>query len=337
MSLANFEKILRLFVEREGKSIDFVGGEPTLHPQFLQMVRLCVEAKIQVWIYTNLREFGRKPGLADQIFDIGGDITVVGKLNVPNPEDPAPKKVQAKFLGASEEAVDEMWQGLLNLLAAGFPNGRVGIENLIRGINIDFAPQVYEVGLQMGFFVDLEIPTCPFSVRIDSFQQWLKLFPTKKQILTCIREVAEVNERYGISPYIPMMPHLTGRNPEGVGMGCVAFKQGALLTEADGRIRMCTSGIPLLDEFDRQLNILTNPLEVIFSHPSLIARRQSCKQENIQSGPCAKCEYWQYCLGGCAALREVLGLVFDSYPLCYMHDWTTKEKLLKLFRKAEGN
>ncbi len=333
MTLGNFSRIMKLFVGQGGVSIDFVGGEPTLNPAFLDMVELCVQADIEIWIYTNMRSFGREIDLASCLLSLGGDITVVGKLNVPDPSEPEQRRFQAQLIGASEKAVDEMWQGLFNLLTAGFPEGKIGIENLVRKTNIGLASKVYERGLQMGFFVDLEIPTCPVGSCESSFRQWLELFPTKDQMLVCLAEVAAVNERYGIPPCTPMVPHLTGRNAEGVGTGCVSFKQGALLTEADGRVGMCTSGTPLLAEGGRQLNILKDPLEVVFCHPDLLARRQSCAQANIKSGPCATCEHWDNCLAGCAALRETLGLIFNSYPFCYLHDWLTPAELEALFQK----
>lgn len=336
MAIGNFEKVLNIFVQQSGKSIDFVGGEPTLHPDFLRMVRICVDAGIGIWVYTNLREFGRNPQLASQLLSTGGDVTLVGKLNVPNPGDVEQKKIQAKMIGAPEKAVDEMWQGLKNLLSVGFPKGKIGVENLVRKKDIIFAPDVYETGIKMGFFVDLEIPTCPFTAGIKSFKNWLNLFPTKEQILNCIKKIQNIDRKCG-RPVCekPMMPHLTGRNEEGVGMGCTSFKQGALLTETDGRIGMCTSGIPLMRN-GSQLNILKNPLKEIFDHPNLIARRQSCVQANIEDGHCKNCSYWDNCLAGCSALRETLGITFGSYPLCYLHDWVSKDVLLQMYKSRNG-
>ena len=323
MAIEDFEKILDMFVGQGGISIDFVGGEPTLHPQFLELVSSCVSAGIDIWIYTNLRQFGQNKELARRLLEIGGEkVIVVGKLNVPDPNNPAQAEFQAGLIGADKEAVREMWQGLNNLLAAGFPKGNIGVENLLRKANIELAPKVYEAGLQKGFFVDLEIPTCPVSGGEDALKKWFDLFPYRPQIINCIEAVEKINQKYGIPAYTAIMPHLTGRNSEGVGSGCVAFKQGALLTEADGRVGLCTSGQPLLNENGRQLNLLNDPLEKIFSHPDLLARRAACEQKNIVSGPCATCELWQYCLGGCAALREAVGRLFGSYPVCYLHDWT---------------
>ena len=335
MNVEDFRQILHLFASGGGESIDFVGGEPTLHPQFLQMIGLCIEAGIEVWVYTNLREFGKDVELGEQILSFGGNVTVVGKLNVPRPYEPEQKRIQARLIGASEEAVDEMWQGLRNLLSVGFPAGKIGVENLVRANNIDIAPAVYEKGMEMGFFVDLEVPACPVTAEKKSFQRWLALFPSKEQILACIKGVACVNERYGIEPYTPIMPHITGRNQQGLGAGCVSFKQGALLTESDGRIGMCTSGTPLLDDSGRQLNILVDQLGDVFQHADLIARRRSCEQCNIESGHCVSCGHWENCLGGCAALRETFGMLFDSYPLCYMHEWPTDDELLRFFEKAQ--
>lgn len=337
MALKDFEKILGLFVGQGGVAVDLVGGEPTLHPDFLEMVNRIVATGLDVWVYTNLRRFAIKQDLARDLLRVGGEkVTVVGKLNVPDPLDPEQAKFQAKLIGANPSAAKEMWQGLQNLLAAGFPKGKVGIENLVRTTNIELAPQVYEVGLNMGFFVDLEIPSCPFTGGESGLRQWLDIFPSKRQIENCVEAVKKINRRHSIPDYIAIMPHLTGRNSSGVGTGCVSFKQGALLTERDGRVGLCTSGKPLLGKDGHQLNLLTNGLEKVFFHPDLLARRQSCEQKNIRSGPCATCQLWQNCLGGCTALRETLGLVSDSYPLCYLHDWPLEKELIALAQKARG-
>lgn len=329
IAIEDFEKILGMFVNEGGISVDFVGGEPTLHPQFLDMVSKCVSAGLEVWVYTNLRRFGQNNKLAEQLLKIGGEkIIVVGKLNAPDLNDPVQTEFQARLIGSDRQAVDEMRQGLNNLLAAGFSKGKIGVENLLRKENIGLAPQVYEVGLKKGFFVDLEIPTCPVFGGDRALKDWFNLFPSRQQIIACVEAVREINRQYGISGYTAIMPHLTGRNAQGIGSGCVAFKQGALLTEADGRVALCTSGQPLLNRAGRQLNLLKDPLEKIFFHPDLLARRRSCEQKNMVSGPCAVCELWQYCLGGCAALREALGRLFQSYPVCYLHNWDELNKLL---------
>jgi radical SAM protein with 4Fe4S-binding SPASM domain len=321
MVMEDFNKILDMFVTQGGLSIDFVGGEPTLHPRFINMVSKCASAGIDIWVYTNLRQFGIDAWLSKKLLEVGGEkVTVVGKLNIHDLDNPDQVKFQSKLIGASTTAVTEMQMGLNNLLAAGFSKGKIGIENLLRKSNIESAPQVYEEGLKRGFFVDLEIPTCPVSGGEAALKEWLNFFPSKQQIKNCIEAVQKINQHYGIPPYIAIMPHLTGRNAEGVGTGCVSFKRSALLTEADGRIGMCTSGKPLLDKTGRQLNLLRDPVEEIFSHPDLLARRRSCEQKNIRSGPCATCQHWQHCLGGCVALREAHGLLFDSYPACYMHN-----------------
>src|SRR3990167_7440747 len=180
MVIKDFEKILNMFVGEGGVSIDFVGGEPTLHPQFLDMVGKCALVGIDIWVYTNLRQFGQRKELAQRLLEIGGEkVIVVGKLNVPDPNNQAQAEFQAGLIGADKVAVSQMWQGLNNLLVAGFPKGKIGVENLARKANIELASQVYEVGLQKEFFVDLEIPTCPVSGGENALRKWFDLFPSK--------------------------------------------------------------------------------------------------------------------------------------------------------------
>lgn len=331
MNLEDFDKMLSIFVGQGGETIDLVGGEPTDHPDFLKIVTRCVQAKLEIWIYTNLINFSLNPGLASDLRSLDGNVTLVGKLNVPNPQDSQQRTLQARLIGCPERMVDSLWQGLANVLAAGFPAGKVGVENLIRKNNIVLAPAVYELGIIKNFFVDLEIPTCPSTAGLRSFQQWLDLFPTKEQIISCLAEIRRIDQTYGRPPCeYPMMPHLTGRNQAGIGQGCLSFKRSALLIETDGRVGLCTSGLPIMAG-ERQLNILFDSLETILAHPAVKRRRQSCQQENIQAGPCQTCNHWNNCLAGCAALRETLNVPLGSYPRCYLGEWKSEAELQELF------
>jgi|GEM_PF-678649 len=338
MSLKDFERLLAIFSGQGGRTIDLVGGEPTDHPDFLKIVAWCVTAGLETWIYTNLINFGRRPDLARELCALGGNVTLVGKLNVSNLQDKSQKALQAKLIGGSERAVGQLSQGLANILAAGFPAGRFGVENLLRKDNISLAPAVYELGKQSGFFVDLEIPTCPTVAGLAGFRKWLEVFPTKEQITACLAEIRAIDQAWGQVPCEhPMMPHLTGRNQTGLGQGCLSFKRGALLIETDGRIGLCSSGRPLMNSH-RQLNIFLDSLETILENPAVRDRRLACRQENIQTGPCQVCPFWNNCLGGCAALRETINAPFGSYPRCCLGEWLPEEELLSMFlNKKKGS
>lgn len=336
LSLDNFRNILYIFKDQapDKPTVDFVGGEPTLNPYFLDMMTLALESDINPWVYTNLRTFGTNPPLVKEIKKLAdqypGKLTIVGKLNVPDVKNYYQRKLQAELIGSDDNGVEEMWNGLNILLQAGLPAGSVGIENLIRQKNIDFAADVYELGIKMGFFADMELPTCPVNVNKESYSEWLKQKPTRNQVIELIKQINVINKKYGIALFTPRPPHLTGRNYEGVGTGCVTFKQGALLTESDGRLALCTSGLPLTDVNGKQLNILTDDIKSVLSNPAVLKRRASINQNNIQ-GTCGDCSAWNNCMAGCAALREsLLGDVNQSYPLCIYGDWLTDVELTKI-------
>lgn len=335
MSLSNFINILDIFTSQgiQDQTDDFVGGEPLLNPEVREMVQISLERGLSSWIYTNLRQIARDPTLAPFFKKMSdqypGRLTIVGKLNVANLNDPTQRKLQAELIGSDETGVNEMWEGLNILLRSGLPKGSIGIENLIRVNNIEYATDVYKLGIQMGFFADMELPTCPVTANRQGFQEWLNQKPTRDQVVTLIKDINQVNREFGIKSFTPRPPHLTGRNSDGVGTGCISFKQGALLTETDGRLALCTSGLPLTDENGRLLNIFTDPLETILNSPAVKRRRASTIQGTIQ-GPCGDCSAWNNCMAGCAALREsVLGNVFASYPLCVYGEWMNDEKLTR--------
>lgn len=335
LSLQKFNKILQIFKNPSlDQTVDFVGGEPLLNPYFKEMLTISLETGISPWIYTNLRSISTNPSLALFLKKLTNKfpdkLTIVGKLNVPDLNDPQQRQLQADLIGADENGVDEMWQGLNLLLQADLPQGNVGVENLLRKSNIDLAPQVYELGIKMGFFVDLELPTCPVTANRQGFQEWLEQKPTRNQVIALVKQINQINKKYNLKRFAPRPPHMTGRNSQGVGTGCISFKQGALLTEADGRLALCTSGMPLTDERGRQLNILEDPIEVILTNPAVVRRRTSTIQNNIQ-GDCRDCSAWNNCMAGCAALREsVLGNIFASYPLCIYSTWMDDQKLTEL-------
>lgn len=334
MSLENFQTILDIFTGQgvQNQTIDFVGGEPLLNPNFREMLQISLKRDVSPWIYTNLRQISKDPSLAAFFKDMSdkypGKLTIVGKLNVANLTDPVERKLQAELIGSDDQGVIEMWEGLTMLLRSGLPKGSIGIENLLRISNIGYAIQVYELGMNMGFFADMELPTCPVTASRQGFEEWLKQKPTRQQVVTLIKDINVINRKYGIRPFTPRPPHLTGRDSNGVGTGCVSFKQGALLTETDGRLALCTSGLPLTDKNGRQLNIFEDSLETILQSPAVIQRRASTIQSNIQGGACGDCSAWKKCMAGCGAFREsVLGNVFASYTLCVYGDWMTDEEL----------
>jgi len=335
MSLDNFKKVLDIFTSQkiQDQTVDFVGGEPLLNPNFREMVRVSLESGLSPWIYTNLRQVSKDPTLATYFKEMSdqypGKLTIVGKLNVADLNNPEQRELQAKLIGSDDTGVNEMWEGLNILLKSGLPKGSIGIENLIRVNNIEYAPSVYELGIRMGFFADMELPTCPVTANRQGFQEWLKQKPTREQVITLTQKINEMNRKYGIQPFTPRPPHLTGRNSAGVGTGCISFKQGALLTETDGRLALCTSGLPLTDTNGKQLNILEDSLDTILNSPAVIRRRASTIQDNIE-GPCGDCAAWNNCMAGCAALREsVIGNVFASYPLCVYGKWMDDAELTK--------
>jgi radical SAM protein with 4Fe4S-binding SPASM domain len=333
LSLNNFIKILDIFTAQniQNQTVDFVGGEPLLNPNFREMLQISLEKRLNPWIYTNLRQIASDQTLTTFFKDMSekfpGKLTIVGKLNVSDINDPKQRQLQAELIGSDDTGVAEMWQGLNILLKSGLPKETIGIENLIRANNIEYAADIYKLGIQMGFFVDIELPTCPVTTNRQGFKEWLTQKPTRDQVLDLIKDINLINRDYGIKPFTPRPPHLTGRNSDGVGSGCISFKKGALLTETDGRLALCTSGSPLTDKKGNQLNILKDPLETILESPVVLQRRASTIQSNIQ-GSCGICNAWNNCMAGCAALREsILGNVFASYPLCIYGTWMKDAEL----------
>lgn len=339
MPLDNYQRMLEIFTGQGGTGMELLGGEPSCHPNFLEVVELSLRTGLETWIYTNLSQMGRQPRLAWTLMEMRRQydekLFVVGKSAVPDLTDPEQRKVQAYTLGTNDAGVELFKRGREWMISAGWRKPFFGVENLLNRCNIVWAPAIYEYGLQTGyFFVDCEWPTFPGQKA--GLREYLRLLPTEEQLQSFVAAIQEIDRRYGLPVASPVMPHLTGKSKTGESVGCIAFKQAALYIAVNGDMQLCSSGLPLRDETGRQFNLFRDPLDEILDNPVVIARRQSCEQSQIQSGHCATCADFSRCLAGCAAFREAFyGTALRSYPMCPQYPWDND--IRRLVESAKGD
>lgn len=325
MSLKEYTKMLDLFVDQGGSGIELLGGEPTYHPEFLEIVTRGLQSGLEVWIYTNLHRIGAGSHWASTLMDLrklyNNRLFIVGKSSVPDLNDPEQKAIQAFTLGTDEHGIELLQQGLHAMHYAGWRKPFFGVENLLNYRNITWAPLLYEYGLETErFFVDCEWPTFPG--KGANIAEYFRLLPTEKQLQEFVAAIQKIDGQHGLPVRQPVPPHLTGKNEDGVPQGCVAFKRGGLYVAVNGDIQLCSSGLPLTDETGKQFNIFDDPLEQILNNQTVIARRKSCEQSQILTGVCSNCSDFPRCLGGCAAFKEgYYGTPLVSYPMCPQKPW----------------
>ena len=73
----DFHKMLGTIKTLGVKTLDILGGEPTLHPELVEYVRLAALSRLTVNISSN----GTRPGVLEDILKIRGDITIGLSIN----------------------------------------------------------------------------------------------------------------------------------------------------------------------------------------------------------------------------------------------------------------
>lgn len=95
-------------------------------------------------------------------------------------------------------------------------------------------------------------------------------------------------------------------------LGCAGGVR-AMGIQADGEVRGCLSVIGC--EKAREGNVRERSLVEIWNDPNCFTIYRNRTKEQL-TGFCAKCEYSQYCLGGCSALAWSLTGDFTENPFC---------------------
>lgn len=289
------------------ESLDILGGEPTLSPNFRDIVDVCVSSGVLPWVFTNMTVIN--PDMARFLKERG--VYVTGKLNVGNPRDPVQRKVQAKMIGRDESFVDRMMIGLDNLLGVGYRMPMLSLENLLRRENADYAVEYTRRCLERGIRPDLELISCAVCDP-KGVDEYFRIAPTREQIRRITGELEEIYQEFELDWSI-LPPHISGG-------GICRFKDNGLyFSKNNGKIQMqpCSANTTNLGSFT-DYDSVVRALET----PVMIARRRlkEAYEDGLIEGKCGECGYFieKDCKGGCRATAENLSGLYGSYPLCWM-------------------
>jgi len=297
------EKIFNLVKKqndgKEAESVDLIGGEPMepkVWPEVQKIIEVARDRGITPWLFTN--GLFMTPEKAKWLVDKGVFVTM--KLNIGNPNDKKELKLQAKMIGKTVDSAKQLIRGLYTALDAGFGEGKLSAENLLRnGVNsnIPLVPEYYEFGLDVGFKPDLELMGNGEKANWGYFA----LAPTINQVRWIMKQIKEIREKRNLEPITFLMPHITGSCP---------FYDTALYFRPNGDIQPCSNNRTILSNIEKD----ENPIQKAIENP-VIQTRKSLTQSKI-TGPCNTCGTWQLCRGGCRATVESFGNPYGSYPLC---------------------
>jgi len=276
---------------RELETMDILGGEPLLWPHLKRYVTELLTRGIKPWIFTNM--LATTPELAVWLRERSVNIT--GKLNI-NPEDNHQLNLQAEMIGRDKKTAKKMIKAISIFTEAGYQAPLFRLQNLVRKDNLELIPQYYRWCLENNIGTDLELMGSGEAITED----YWKIAPTPRQVARLITRIQVVRRDFNLAPAEVLMPHIFGSCP---------FYDAGLYFDVNGGIRACSNSTI-------GLGFIFNPDAVRRAYESeLICNRLSLNQDTIGE-PCATCEKWSRCRGGCRATVEGSGNYLGGYSLC---------------------
>lgn len=258
-------------------TVTFLGGEPLLWPHLRDAVRLCHERRLQMYVASNCALL--TVNMARYLYE--HDVSVIGKLNIGDPEDEAQLRLQADLIGASLHDARRMIDGLSLLMSLGYRSPKLNVANLVRLANVDL------VGAFLKFCLEHDVrPFLELSCNNDDLSQ------------TQIRHVAAQVREYYKGILFP--PHFMS--------SCWHF-DNSLYFRANGDVQACSGNRTVLANCMDDASAITHAIE----HPILVTRRDIV---NRIKGPCKRCDLLAQCRGGCRAYAEQTSLT-HSYRKCW--------------------
>ena len=264
------------------KSIVVIGGgEPTLHPQFRQLISFIDSLGIRPMVFTNCLKVTE--GLASFLYD--HNASVMGKLDSLRPE------VQ-NYLAGRENAYDRIHRGLEKLLEAGFGEPdepeklRLGASFVSCQMNLSEIEDIWHFCRRRNIFPNMEVLTPTGRANHNLADQSLKT----DEIMTYKLRMLEVDRsHYGYDwlPYTPL-----------AGSGCLQHLYSLYVT-IEGDVRPCAptkfdEHPDLKEDGVYPHNVRRRSLEDIYSSDLFSYVRHI---DRHLEGRCGGCEHLNECIG----------------------------------------
>lgn len=287
------------------RKIIVLGGEPTLYPHTLELIRFIREQDLVVEMFTN--GSGVTEAFAESL--AGMRVRVVLKMNA---FDPAVQKQ----LSGNADAYDIIQNALSNLKKAGYPSPDqfLAVSSIICRQNIAELPRMWQWLREQQIVPYFEIITPQANARIHD-----RLYVPPLELEVFFKTIADLDRRrFGRTWRI---------QPPLVGNRCMRHQFSCLVTST-GNVYPCV-GITL-----SMGNIRERPLADILAHSQVLKDLKNYRQ--TIKGSCRVCDLADTCYGCRGAAFQVTGDYLASDPLCWRHRHGADEPARACAGGAEG-
>jgi len=299
MKYSDFKLIVGLLAEVGTKGIDLIGGEPTLHPDLLKMIRYIRKKDITVFLITNGRRF------ADYEFL---EKVVVAGVDYISTSVPVYDEKSARNVLGSARAYKDLEKGLQN--EKKFKDKvNTCLHVVVENTNVDYYKRLFDLIIRLGF------KSC--SIGINNSSIWStngEGVLSHKDAASMIRVLdKEATERELDVKFLSKMPLCFFDKKEAnsllvrerITSNCRVYQARYLTVEPDGSILPCTYFVRhpvgnILSEFydtkSKKLN--TEKFLKEWKNGKYSSFRE--KSFKYRSSKCVNCDFFpKKCSGGC--------------------------------------
>lgn len=268
------------------RKIIILGGEPTLYPDILDMIRFIRKQDLEAEMFTNGTRITED--FAKQLYD--NDVRVALKMNSfdENHQD---------MLTGKKGSYNSIKQALQNLKKVGYPSKEkfLAVSTVICRHNINELITMWQWLRDQKIAPYFEIITPQENAKHN---KWLYVNP--KELYDIFTRISEIDRtKYG-QDWDPQPPL--------VGNRCLRHQFSCLVTST-GNVMPCVGvSIPIGNIRKQQLRNIIKDSEVLCDLKNHL---------NTIKGPCRTCEKAEYCYGCRGAAYQLTGDYLASDPLCW--------------------
>jgi MoaA/NifB/PqqE/SkfB family radical SAM enzyme len=300
--IAGFNVLKRIVSEAKELGIRSVvvigGGEPTLHPNFRDLIAYIDSLEIIPMIFSNTILMTEE--LAGFLYE--HNASVMGKLDSLKPE------IQ-DYLAGRKGASEDIKKGLENLLNAGFSKPaapgelRLGVSFVSNKMNLEEIEEIWHFCRQKNIFPNMEILT-PTGRANDELEDKLLTAGEIKEYKLKLLEIDRKYYGYDWLPYTPI-----------TASGCLQHLY-SLYINIEGNVRPCAPtkldehpALRIRGEYPYNINRMT--LREIYGSDLFTYVRNIDK---VLEGRCGNCEHMEECIG-CRGYAYSVGVNNGVGPL----------------------
>jgi radical SAM protein with 4Fe4S-binding SPASM domain len=268
------------------RKIIILGGEPTLYPDILDMIRFIRKQDLEAEMFTNGTRITED--FAKQLYD--NDVRVALKMNSfdENHQD---------MLTGKKGSYNSIKQALQNLKKVGYPSKEkfLAVSTVICRHNINELITMWQWLRDQKIAPYFEIITPQENAKHN---KWLYVNP--KELYDIFTRISEIDRtKYG-QDWDPQPPL--------VGNRCLRHQFSCLVTST-GNVMPCVGvSIPIGNIRKQQLRNIIKDSEVLCDLKNHL---------NTIKGPCRTCEKAEYCYGCRGSAYQLTGDYLASDPLCW--------------------